>query len=126
MKHLTIAIDFDGTICDSKWPQCGEPIPGAIETIRKLHKQGHKVIIWTCRTGEPLIDAIQWLAQHRVPYDAINMNLPEKIKAFGGDTRKVSADLYVDDKGLGMRKVKGAALWTMVRREVNAMMLEAR
>jgi uncharacterized HAD superfamily protein len=124
MKTLTIAIDFDGTIAESHWPNVGNEIPGAIQTIKRLHKRGHKVIIWTCRTGEPLQHAIQWLIQHNVPYDAINQNLPEHIKRYKGDTRKVHADLYVDDKGLGMRKVKSSELWDMVRKEVNRMSIE--
>jgi uncharacterized HAD superfamily protein len=125
MKKLVIAIDFDGTICESHWPEIGHEIPGAVQTIKRLHKHGHKIIIWTCRTGDALDKVIHWLIQHRVPYDAINANLPERIKAYKGDTRKVSADLYVDDKGLGVRKVKKSELWAFVRREVNALCMES-
>lgn len=123
-KRLVIAIDFDGTIVESRWPDVGQPLIGAIESIKKLHKRGHKIIIWTCRTGEPLDKAMRWLIANKVPYDAINANLPERIKAYRGDTRKVSADLYVDDKSLGMRHVKPSEIWDMVRREVNRMTLE--
>jgi histidinol phosphatase-like enzyme len=124
MKHLTIAIDFDGTIVENKWPHIGPEIPGAIQTIKRLHRHGHRIIVWTCRTGKQLEECIEWLVQHKVPFDAINANLPERIKAFGGDTRKVSADLYVDDKAIGMRKVHKREFWEYVRKEVNALSLE--
>lgn len=124
MRNLIIAIDFDGTIHDGTGFNIGNPLPGAIPTIQRLRKRGHKIIIWTCRSGKQLDEAVHWLLRHSVPYDAVNANLPERIKAFRGDTRKVSADLYVDDKGLGMRKVKPAELWDMVRKEVNRLSLE--
>ncbi len=95
MTHLVLAVDFDDTICYSCWPSIGEPIPTAIETMQQWHTDGHRIIIWTCRTGKELEVCEQWLIANGVPYDSINANLPERVEFYGGsDARKVSADLY--------------------------------
>lgn len=121
MKKLILAVDFDGTIAESRWPEIGDPLPGAIDTMNHLHRQGHKIIIWTCRTGLQLNECIHWLHRHNVHYDDINNNLPERIKAFGGDTRKVSADLYVDDKAVGMIGMDKRMMWYHIKRTVDTL-----
>lgn len=97
----TIAVDFDGTIAHvSNWPDIGDPIPGAIETLQKYHSAGGQIIIWTCREGEQLQSAIAYLDHHGIPYDTINSNIPERIDHWKNDCRKVGADLYIDDKAV--------------------------
>lgn len=101
-KLKTIAIDFDGTIVDNRFPEIGPAIPGAVSAIQKLKNDGHTLILYTCRCGGTLDAAIQWLQKQGILFDYVNTNLPENIKDFGGDTRKIYADFYIDDKSFGV------------------------
>lgn len=100
---MTIAIDFDGCIVADRWPEIGEPLPNAILAINALHTDGHRLILNTCRKGEHLKAAVEFLKAHRIRglFDCINKNLPSRIEKFGGDCRKISADIYIDDRNLG-------------------------
>lgn len=99
---MIIAVDFDGTLCQSQYPYIGEPMLGAVDSMKKLHAQGHYLIIWTCRTGQHLIDAINWLQEQGIPYNHVNDHCPENVAKYGGNAgKKVYADVYIDDKNLG-------------------------
>ena len=97
---MTIAVDFDGTIVENKYPQIGELQSGAQVTLQRLHREGHKIIIWTCRSGERLVEAVNFLLWHGIPFDQVNDNLRENIEQYGGNSRKVCADIYIDDRNL--------------------------
>ena len=97
---LIIAIDFDGTIATLSFPEVGTLRENADEVIRKLYAEGHKIIINTCRTGIHEGSAQLFLEEHKIPYHYINSNLPELIVGYKQDCRKISADVYVDDKCL--------------------------
>lgn len=97
---MIIAVDFDGTICVSRYPKIIRLRFLARPVLRWAHKR-HTIILWTCRNGAALEEALKWLDEHKVPYDYVNENPPEQIKLWGGDCRKVSADFYIDDKGVG-------------------------
>jgi len=98
---MIIAIDFDGTIVMDRFPDIGEMIPGAKEIINSFFEDGHRIIIWTSRTGIELARAIEWLAKSGIKYHLVNESCPENTKKYGGrDTRKIYADIYIDDKGL--------------------------
>lgn len=99
-KTEVIAIDFDGTLCKNAWPDIGEPYEFTIHWVKELQKKGHKVILWTCRDGMALVDAIVWCAERGLFFDAVNDNIEENKKLFGGNSRKVLADCYIDDKAL--------------------------
>lgn len=98
MKHKIIAVDFDGTLCEDKFPDIGPPRLDVIEKLLEEQRAGARVILWTCRRGVDLLAAIYWSLDHCIAYDAVNENLPETIAEFGGDTRKIYADEYWDDK----------------------------
>ena len=99
---MIIAIDFDGTICNSNYPALGEPMPLAIESVRELHQAGHFLILWTCRQGEQLNEALQWCKQNGLSFHAVNDHNPDNLKFFGGvGGNKVYADIYIDDKNIG-------------------------
>lgn len=98
---MIISIDFDGTIVREKWPEIGRPIPGALAAIRKLHAAGHTIIINSCRAQAPELAMREWLEEH-LPgcIDYINENSLERTTRYGGDCRKISADIYIDDKNI--------------------------
>lgn len=95
-----IAVDFDGTLCENKYPEIGEPRKDVIERLIKEQRAGARVILWTCRSGEELLLAIYWALDKGIAFDAVNANLNETIKHFGNDTRKIYADEYWDDKAV--------------------------
>jgi len=93
-----IAVDFDGTLCVDCYPHIGAPNASLIRILRELQLQQKKLILWTCRNGQALSDAISWCATQGLRFDAINENLPEIIEKYGSDSRKITADIYIDDK----------------------------
>ena len=101
-RAYTVAIDFDGTLCANKYPEIGEPNTALIEYLAGQRRQGWKIILWTCRTGRELLDAVDWCKAHGLVFDAVNKNLPETIQAYGGDTRKLSVDAYIDDRNMAV------------------------
>lgn len=101
-----IAVDFDGVIVADRWPEIGKPFEGTIHLIKELQKRGHKVILWTCRTGEKLEEALLFCMQVGLSFNAVNENLPESIEKFGGDSRKIYADYYIDDKNADVGKME--------------------
>ena len=101
-----IAVDFDGTLCNNLYPLIGAPITSVLDYVKDARKGGAKVILWTCRTGILLNEAVEWCHEHGLDFDAVNENLPEIIEAFGGDTRKIYADTYIDDKCYPVDSIK--------------------
>ena len=75
---MTIAVDFDGTIVTHKYPEIGEEIPFAVETLKMLIHDRHKLILWSCREGKLLDDAIQWCRERGVEFYAANRDYPEE------------------------------------------------
>lgn len=97
-KYTIYAVDFDGTLCESIYPGIGEPNYALINHLIKRRKQGNKIILWTCRCGERLQEAVEWCADFGLGFDAVNENLPEMVIWYGNECRKVFADIYIDDK----------------------------
>ena len=93
-----IAVDFDGTLCECKFPDIGAPIPPVIEYVKRLRAAGNIIILWTCRTGQNLTDAVTWCKQQGLTFDYINENVKQNVEQYGGGTRKIFADVYIDDK----------------------------
>lgn len=97
-----IAVDFDGTLCENKYPEIGEPNNALLDELKIRKRNGSKIILWTCRVGDKLEQAIDWCRDHGLIFDAVNQNLPEIVESFGGDPRKVFAHEYIDDRNSGM------------------------
>lgn len=97
-----IAVDFDGTLCENKYPEIGKPNGVLIDALKLRKDNGAKIILWTCRVGDQLEQAIDWCQDHGLTFDAVNQNLPEIVESFGGDCRKVFAHEYIDDRNSGM------------------------
>jgi len=103
-EHVILAVDFDGTICTISYPEVGRERDGAKEFINKMYDEGYAIIINTCRTdgGEyPAASmAKNFLEVRGIKYHAFNENLEHITELYGCDTRKISADVYIDDKCL--------------------------
>ena len=98
---MTIAVDFDGTIVEHRYPKIGEEISFATETLKILAQERHKLILWTVREGELLEEAIEWCRQRGVFFYSVNKDYPEEEKSHNGFSRKLKADLFIDDRNLG-------------------------
>lgn len=92
------AVDFDGYLAEAAWPGIGAPRLNVIEHFINLRACGHKLILWTCREGDRLSEAIRWCAGHGLAFDAYNASLPEWIERYGTNPRKIGADFYCDDR----------------------------
>lgn len=100
MLEQVIAVDFDGTLCENKWPEIGRPNEWLISFIKAEKEKGNKIILWTCREDEYLNNAVNWCLSKGIVFDAINDNVTSRISLYGNNCRKVSADLYIDDKSI--------------------------
>lgn len=99
-NYQIIAVDFDGTLCYSEWPNLGEPNQILIDCLKQWKSNGNKLILWTCRTDEALSNAVEWCRCQGLTFDAVNDNLPEIIADYGSNSRKVTCDYYIDDRML--------------------------
>ena len=97
---LTIAIDFDGTIVEDKYPEIGKPMIFAFETLKKLHDKGHRLILWTYRSGRKLNEAVEFCKKNGIEFYAVNKSFPEEVYD-GKLSRKINADLFIDDRNIG-------------------------
>lgn len=99
---MLIAVDFDGTIVEHKYPAIGPEIPFAIETLKKLKAERHKLILWSVREGKLLEEAVEFCRQHGLEFYAVNRDYPEEEKGQNNHySRKLKADLFIDDRNLG-------------------------
>lgn len=98
---MTIAVDFDGTIVTHDYPNIGKPVPFAVETLIKLQQEDHhQIILWSVREGELLQEAVNYCKNKGLEFYAVNANYPEE-EADRHSSRKVVADVYIDDRNLG-------------------------
>ncbi len=105
---MTIAVDFDGVLTpNGHWPNTGEPNEKLINWLIMFREMGGKVILWTNRNGKALEAAVEFCRYNGLEFDAINENLPEILEQFGEDSRKITADLYIDDKACKQVFIKG-------------------
>ena len=112
-----IAVDFDGCLCDSKWPDIGEPHNEIIHALIREQVNGAKLILWTCREGQLLQAAILWCLNRGLKFDAVNDNLPEMQELYGNNSRKVSATEYWDDRSVAVSKGAYGMVMALPRRE---------
>jgi hypothetical protein len=99
---MTIAIDFDGTIVEHRYPEIGREIPFAIDTLKRLIEERHKIILWSVREGKLLDDAIEWCRERGVEFYAVNKDYPEETTDNNQHfSRKLKADVFIDDRNLG-------------------------
>jgi hypothetical protein len=96
---MIIAVDFDGTLAVTDYPKIIRPKTAIINFCKDMLREGHTLILWTCRQGKELEDAVAWCKEQGLEFDYINENPPDRIAIYG-DCRKVYADIYLDDHNM--------------------------
>lgn len=104
-EYRIVAVDFDCTIAvNDAYPFAGRPNMTAIKILREYRRRGNKLILWTCRVGEALQNALDMCAEHGLEFDAVNDNLASATRAWRerypgiAMSRKVYAEMYIDDR----------------------------
>jgi hypothetical protein len=99
---MTIAVDFDGTIVEHRYPEIGKELPFATQTLKMLIADRHKLILWSVREGKLLDDAVEWCRQRGVEFYAVNKDFPEEdLSKNQSFSRKLKADIWIDDRNIG-------------------------
>ena len=99
---MIIAVDFDGTIVENRYPEIGKEMPFAIEVLKKLQNERHRLILWTVREGKLLNEAVEFCKARGLEFYAVNRDYPEEEKERNNHfSRKLKADLWIDDRNLG-------------------------
>ena len=98
LEGKIIAIDFDGTIVEDAYPEIGRPLPFAFQTLEMLQKDGHRLILWTYRSGRKLRDAVEFCRENGIEFYAVNKSFPEEQFSEREASRKINADLFIDDR----------------------------
>lgn len=100
---MTIAVDFDGTIVEDRYPSIGEEKPFATETLKMLIKDRHRLILWSVREGRVLEEAVEWCRERGVEFYAVNKDYPEENGTFNNNhfSRKLKVDVFIDDRQIG-------------------------
>ena len=112
---MTIAVDFDGTIVEERYPDIGDERPFATETLRMLIRDKHKLILWTVREGNLLEDAVNWCKDRGVEFYAVNKDYPEEKEEWNNHfSRKIKADIWIDDRNIG-----GLPDWGQIYQMIN-------
>jgi hypothetical protein len=99
----SIAVDFDGTLVTDRWPDVGEPNIALIDELNEHAALGCKIILWTCRSGDVLREAVNAAEGFGLRFDAVNENPFSELTSLLGETKKVYADLYADDRAVNVR-----------------------
>lgn len=111
-NNLIIAVDFDGTIVEDAYPKIGKTQLFAFETLRKLQAEGHRLILWTYRSGKPLKEAVEFCKENGIEFYAVNKSFPEED--FDEKySRKINADIFIDDRNIG-----GFLGWTNIYKQI--------
>ncbi len=100
LDTLIIAVDFDGTIVKDAYPKIGKPQIFAFETLKKLQEQGHRLILWTYRSGPKLDEAVKFCEENGVIFYAVNRSFSEE-EYDDSISRKINADIFIDDRNIG-------------------------
>ena len=100
---MIIAVDFDGTIVEHRYPEIGRERPFAIETLKMLIADHHRLILWSVREGQLLEDAVKWCKDRGVEFYAVNKDYPEENGTENNNhfSRKLKVDLFIDDRNIG-------------------------
>ena len=95
-----IAVDFDGTIVEHAYPKIGKEMLFAFDTLKALQKKGHKLILWTFRDSDLLVEAVEYCRENGVEFYAVNKSYPEEQYSHS-ISRKINADIFIHDRDVG-------------------------
>lgn len=112
---MIIAVDFDGTIVEHRYPAIGAERAFAVETLKLLQQEGHRLILWTVREGKELEEAIEWCKARGLVFYAVNRDFPEEQLDHENYSRKLKADLFIDDRSFG-----GLPEWGVIYHRIKA------
>ncbi|MBR0254529.1 MAG: hypothetical protein IJQ69_01270 [Bacteroidales bacterium] len=113
---MTIAVDFDGTIVEHRYPEIGKEKPFAIQCLKQLQQEGNRLILWTSREGKLLEDAVAFCHERGLDFYAVNSNQPDDA-LFKYPSAKVIADVYIDDRNLGGIPDDWGAIYEMITKK---------
>ena len=122
---MYIAVDFDGTIVEHKFPKIGNPVPGALEWLKRFKEAGATLILWTMRSdgqssGDVLTQAVEFCKENGVEFDFVNKH-PQKWTT----SPKAYAHIYIDDAAFGCpltyEKERPMVNWEVVGPQVLSM-----
>ena len=114
LTPLKIAVDFDGTIVEHRYPEIGKEILFAFDTLKELQKQKHQLILWTYRSGKELDEAVEYCRQNGIEFYAVNNSYPEEEFDEDYSSRKIEADIFIDDRNIG-----GLPSWGEIYQMIN-------
>lgn len=98
---MIIAVDFDGTIVEHQYPRIGKEKPFAIATLKRLQNEGHRIVLWTVREGKLLQQAVDFCRERGLEFYTVNTNFSDEHPEEPGYSRKIKADIFIDDRNLG-------------------------
>lgn len=111
---MIIAVDFDGTIVEHKYPKIGREIPFAIDVLKRLQEEDfHQLILWTVREGQFLDDAVEFCRQRGLEFYAINSSISLNSDFETLHNQKIKADVFIDNSNLG-----GLPDWRIIYRMI--------
>ena len=110
---MTIAVDFDGTIVEHRYPEIGREVPFATNTLKMLAQKGHRLILWSVREGKLLDEAVEWCRERGLEFYAVNKDYPEEGLNHDNYSRKLKVDLFIDDRNIG-----GLPDWGLIYRMI--------
>lgn len=113
---MIIAVDFDGTIVEHRYPEIGNVIPNSFKVLKKLKADGHILLLWTYRSGEELEKAVKYCKKHGFEFHAVNNNSSDEEYDMTY-SRKIYADLYIDD-----RNINGLPDWNTIYKTIRKIM----
>lgn len=102
---MIFAVDFDGTLVENAYPNIGYPHKEVIEFFKDRQKKGDVIILWTCRTGKHLEDAVNFISLLGLTPDYVNENAPWDKDLYPIESRKIGADYYIDDKAISVYNI---------------------
>lgn len=111
---MTIAVDFDGTIVEHRYPEIGREIPFAIDTLKMLTKEGHRLILWSVREGKLLDEAVEWCRERGLEFYTVNKDYPEENREDKNYSRKLKVEMFIDDRNIG-----GLPDWGIIYRMIH-------
>ena len=101
LSNKKLAIDFDGTIVEDAYPSIGKPKIFAFDTLIRVQAEGYRLILWTYRHGKSLEEAVEFCRKNGVEFYAVNSSFEGEIFDDETQSRKIDADLFIDDRNLG-------------------------